>query len=200
MPRGGKGGIHTDTGIFSKQIDEFDDWLGLASSDTSLTSRKEIKNALFSFLHGLRTPREEISFTARPKIQSQSQIFRYGGSIFCLPHRPNFSDIFDLCLHWVSVVRAMNLASNVLRFKNLISWTPHKHKMKQNSFVSKPKLLSAEVKNSQIILRIENSKSALQIWLFWRDFVRIGKTIRRITWLFFTLTLSSARSLVTLFR
>ena len=56
--------------------------------------------------HGLRTPREEIAFTARPKIQSQSQIFRYGRSIFCLPHRPNFSDIFDLCIHWVSVVRA----------------------------------------------------------------------------------------------
>ena len=55
--------------------------------------------------HGLRTPREEIAFTVRPKIQSQSQIFRYGRSIFCLPHRPNFSDIFDLCLHWVSVVR-----------------------------------------------------------------------------------------------
>ena len=58
--------------------------------------------------HGLRTPREEIAFTARPKIQSQSQIFRYGGSIFCLPHRPNFSDIFDLCFHWVSVVRGFN--------------------------------------------------------------------------------------------
>ena len=56
--------------------------------------------------HGLRTPREEIAFTARPKVQSQSQIFSYGGSIFCLPHRPNLSDIFDLCLHWVSVVRA----------------------------------------------------------------------------------------------
>ena len=55
--------------------------------------------------HGLRTPSEEIAFTARPKIQSQSQIFRYGQSIFCLPHRPNFSDIFDLFLHWVSVVR-----------------------------------------------------------------------------------------------
>ena len=47
--------------------------------------------------HGLRTPREEIAFTARPKIQSQSQIFRYGRSIFCLPHRPNFSDIFIGC-------------------------------------------------------------------------------------------------------
>ena len=55
--------------------------------------------------HGLRTPREEISFTAQPNIQFQSQIFRYGQSIFCLPHRPNFSDILDLCLHWVSVVR-----------------------------------------------------------------------------------------------
>ena len=57
--------------------------------------------------HGLRTPREEIAFTVKPKIQSQSQIFRYGQSIFRLPHRPNFSDIFDLCLHWVSVVRGV---------------------------------------------------------------------------------------------
>jgi len=57
--------------------------------------------------HGLRTPREEIAFTARPKIHSHSQIFRYGGSIFCLPHRPIFSDILDLCLHWVSVVRGL---------------------------------------------------------------------------------------------
>ena len=59
----------------------------------------------YSRIHGLRTPSEEIAFTARPKIQSQSQIFRYGQSIRCLPQRPNFSDIFDLCLHWVSVVR-----------------------------------------------------------------------------------------------
>ena len=57
------------------------------------------------FIHGLRTPREEITFTARPKIHSHSQIYRYGRSIFCLPQRPEFSDIFDLCLHWVSVVR-----------------------------------------------------------------------------------------------
>ena len=28
--------------------------------------------------HGLRTPREEKAFTARPNIQSQSQIFKYG--------------------------------------------------------------------------------------------------------------------------
>ena len=55
--------------------------------------------------HKLRTPREEIAFTAWLKIQSQSQIFRYSQSIFCLPHQPNISDIFDLGLHWVSVVR-----------------------------------------------------------------------------------------------
>ena len=46
--------------------------------------------------HGLRTPREEIAFTARPKIQSQSKIFWYGQSIFCLPHRPNFSHMPSL--------------------------------------------------------------------------------------------------------
>ena len=53
--------------------------------------------------HELRTPREEIAFTVRPKIKSQ--IFRYGWSIFFHPHRPNSSDIFYLCLHWVSAVR-----------------------------------------------------------------------------------------------
>ena len=65
-----------------------------------------LSNKRVSLNHGLRTPREEMAFTARPKIHSHSQIFRYGGSIFCLPHQPNFSDIFDFCLHWVSVVGA----------------------------------------------------------------------------------------------
>ena len=32
-------------------------------------------------------------------------IDRYNRGIFCLPHWPNISDFFDLCLHWVSVVR-----------------------------------------------------------------------------------------------
>ena len=58
---------------------------------------------------------EEIVFTARPKINSHSQIFRYGRSIFCLPHRSKFSDFFDLCLHWVSVVRGLlEVAQNKL--------------------------------------------------------------------------------------
>ena len=34
----------------------------------------------------------------------------YCRSIFCLPHRLNFADIFDLCLHWVFVVRATDSA------------------------------------------------------------------------------------------
>ena len=43
------------------------------------------------------------------------KILRYGQSIFFLPHRPNFSDIFDLCLHWVYVVCDSNgVAENSL--------------------------------------------------------------------------------------
>ena len=76
----------------------------------------------YVYIHGLRTPRVEIAFTARPKIQSQSQIFRYCRSIFCLPHWPNFSDIFDLCVHWVSVVRVLTyvLFSKSYRIESLI--------------------------------------------------------------------------------
>ena len=70
--------------------------------------------------HELRTPREEIAFPARLKIQSQSQIFRYGRSIFCLPNWPNFSDIFDLCLHWVSVVR--DLGGQTVREPGRATW------------------------------------------------------------------------------
>ena len=40
--------------------------------------------------HGLQMPGEEISFTAWLKNKSQSQIFRYGQSIFCLTHFPKF--------------------------------------------------------------------------------------------------------------
>ena len=58
--------------------------------------------------HGLRTLGKEIAFTTRPKIKSQSQIYKYGRSIFCLPHRRKISGFFDLCLHWVSVVRGGN--------------------------------------------------------------------------------------------
>ena len=36
-------------------------------------------------------------------------MFRYGQSIFCLPHWPEFSYFFDVCLHWVSVVCGLAL-------------------------------------------------------------------------------------------
>ena len=42
-------------------------------------------------------------FTAWLKINSHSQFFRYGQSIFYLPRRPKFLDFFDLCLNWVSI-------------------------------------------------------------------------------------------------
>ena len=70
-----------------------------------IIERKEIA-PIMTPGHRLRTPRGEIVFTAWPNIQSQSQMCRYGGSIFCPPHWPDFSDIFNSCLHWVSVVRA----------------------------------------------------------------------------------------------
>ena len=78
-------------------------------SITHLDNNKQVQvSCLLLFLvltHGLRTPSEEIAFTVQSKINSHFQIFRYGQSIFCLPHRPKFSNVFDLCLHWVSVVR-----------------------------------------------------------------------------------------------
>ena len=58
----------------------------------------------FDFGHELQTPCEEIAFTEWPKIHSYSQICRCGQSIFCLSHRPKFSDFFNLYLHWVSIV------------------------------------------------------------------------------------------------
>jgi hypothetical protein len=54
----------------------------------------------YNWQHGLRTSGEEIALPARPKINSQSQIFRCCQSVFCLLHRPKFSDFFD----WVSLV------------------------------------------------------------------------------------------------
>ena len=77
-------------------------WLrGSKTTQIWLSKLKWKKN---DCMHGLRTPGEDIAFTARPKIKSQSQIFRYGQSIFCLPHQPKIPDFFDLCLSWVSVV------------------------------------------------------------------------------------------------
>ena len=111
--------------------------------------------------HGLRMPREEIAFTARPKIHSHSQIFRYGRSIFCLPHRPNFSDIFDLCLHWVSVVRVhmyfistlnlneVNIFFFIPKFFKKLALMINSHKESGIYFISMLKVLKS-VKSSDI--------------------------------------------------
>ena len=91
-------------------------------------------------VHGLLTPREEIALTAWPKIHSHSQIFRYSQSIFCLPHRPNFSDIFDLCLHWVSVVRAFtNPNVHVVHCTTLYLLTGHSRTYKKCDSNIQPK-------------------------------------------------------------
>ena len=66
------------------------------------------------FFHGLRTPGEKILFAAWPKINCQSQIFRCSQSIFCLPHRHKFSDIFDgfIGCPWSVLVRPVQLTKS----------------------------------------------------------------------------------------
>ena len=48
-------------------------------------SRSDLNLVRMVDIQGQQTPSEKIAFIARPKIKSQSQIFRYGRSIFCLP-------------------------------------------------------------------------------------------------------------------
>ena len=87
-----------DRYVCSWWSERLDKWTLVRSSD-------QFASILHNCIQGLGTPGEEIAFATRPKIHSHSQIFRYDRSIFCLPHRPKFSDFFDLYLHWVSVVR-----------------------------------------------------------------------------------------------
>ena len=101
------------------------------------------------WLHGLRTPGEEIAFTERPKIHSHSQIFRYGWSLICLPHRPKFSDFFDLCLHWVSVVRGKN--------HNRLFHRTNKNWLRINESTKKSYLTSCCIGNNTLERNITNS-------------------------------------------
>ena len=100
-----------------------------------------------SIAHGLRTPREETVFTARPKIQSQSQIYRYSRSIFCPPRRPNFSDIFDLCLHWVSIVHDWGSARGLLGIYGFCSCN-----------CKKRCVVAAQLSSQQLIFRNQSIK------------------------------------------
>ena len=114
--------------------------------------------------HGLRTPREEIAFTAMPKIQSQSQTFRYGRSIFCLSHRTNFPDSFHLCLYRVSVVRDAND----------LNW---KEKCSRPKYLSRVMIIainaSAQIKVTYTVLILKKMsqlicKEELHSWQFWQ--------------------------------
>ena len=93
--------IHPKGGLISES---FSSWLQSQTTDARWGNR----------LHC-----SALQCTARPKINSQSQIFRCSQSIFCLPHRPKFSDFFDLCLHWVSVVRDVDANAN---FHSYMTW------------------------------------------------------------------------------
>ena len=45
------------------------------------------------------------------KLNPNPKFLGMAEAYFCLPHRPNFSDFFDLCRHWVSVVRGFIYAN-----------------------------------------------------------------------------------------
>ena len=69
---------------------------------------------VFGSNHGLQTPSEEIAFTARAKIKSQSQVcigtVQWKHILSAI--LPIISGFFDLCLHWVSVVRGSIVSTN----------------------------------------------------------------------------------------
>ena len=106
-------------------MDSWSTWTGYMFNYFNALSCRYVLSHLDECSHGLQTPSEEIVLPARPKIKSQSQIFRYNRSIFCLPHRPKFSDIFDLCLHWVSVVRECSIW-NPLTILLKVGWVKKK--------------------------------------------------------------------------
>ena len=81
---------------------------------------------ILNWFHELQIPRENKAFAAWQKIHSNSQIFRYSWSIFCLPYRPNFSGIFDLCLNWVSIEIISMSNENQLYYSFWeFSWNTH---------------------------------------------------------------------------
>ena len=49
-----------------------------------------------------------------PSLQGQKSTPNPNFLCMAKAHRPKFSDFFDLCLHWLSVVRGYNLEQPVL--------------------------------------------------------------------------------------
>ena len=54
--------------------------------------------------------------------------FRYGQSIFHLPHRPKFSDFFDLCLNWVSTIYSWSIGHILEHEFFCLGWAGSKEK------------------------------------------------------------------------
>ena len=94
-----------------------------------------------SFAHGLRTPKEEIAFTARPKIKSQS-IFMYG-HFFC-QICPNFQISF-IC-HFIGYPQFLRnkVFNQTYLFNSILDVC---HKRDKNSWCNK--MLLAPVNKSR---------------------------------------------------
>ena len=60
--------------------------------------------------------------------------FRYGQSIFHLPHRPKFSDFFDLCLNWVSTIYSWSIGHILEHEFFCLGWAGSKEKKVDLSF------------------------------------------------------------------
>ena len=81
-----------------------------SSSKRHWTSNDDSVVGLCKNRYHLHNSRWKMVPTKRPldmphRLQTTNEKSR---SIFCLPHRLKFSHFFDLCLHWVSVVRDWN--------------------------------------------------------------------------------------------
>ena len=89
--------------------------------------------------HGLRTPGEEIAFTAQPKINSHSQSFRYGRSIFCLSATSAqifrflwFMPSLGVRSPWVIRLLRFTVLQNQLTFLCNLWWNKYQHFLLHN--------------------------------------------------------------------
>ena len=121
------------------------------------------------FYHGLRTPREEIAFTARPKLQSQSQFF-YLGVMHILS--ATLAQFFRY-LWFMPSLGVRSPCCNAKHFKNSIHYLQYLHfifdqdimlnELNKNLFCSASTCLA---KRSQFIFLISISENIL-FFLTW---------------------------------
>ena len=98
----------------------------------------QVVNFYISCVHGLRTPREDIAFTARPKIQSQSQIF--GTHVLQWTRRDRY-DTLDL---EAMILQEIYLFLGPLKYTSFLKVTFLK--LMQNHGPSNEKLLGLQAK------------------------------------------------------